>query len=65
MQVSDLTASNGGDCLELSEEVKKDLVLSLQDASAMDFAEGWMGNMVEQLFVQLSSLWSIDSSIPE
>jgi hypothetical protein len=31
----------------------------------MDFAEGWMGNMVEQLFVQLSSLWSIDSSIPE
>jgi hypothetical protein len=64
-QVSDLTASNGADCLELSEEVKKDLVLSLQDASAMDFAEGWMGNMVEQLFVQLSSLWSIDSSIPE
>ncbi|CAM6058832.1 unnamed protein product [Sphagnum tenellum] len=64
-QVSDLTASNGAYCLELSEEVKKDLVLSLQDASAMDFAEGWMGNMVEQLFVQLSSLWSIDSSIPE
>ncbi|CAK9220692.1 unnamed protein product [Sphagnum troendelagicum] len=57
-QVSDLTTSNGADSLGLSGEVRKDLLMSLQDASAMELAESWMSNTISQLIMQLSNVSS-------
>ncbi|CAM6036847.1 unnamed protein product [Sphagnum compactum] len=64
-QVSDLTRSNGADCLGLSAEVKKHLVSGLQDASTMNFSESWMASTAEQLALQLANAWSIDIGISE
>lgn len=63
--MSDLTRSNGADCLGLSAEVKKDLVSGLQDASTMKFSESWMASTAEQLALQLANAWSIDIGISE
>ena len=63
--MADLITSNGADCLELSEEVRRELVMALQDSTNMEFAEGWMGNTLAQLASQLSNAWLIDSGTVE
>lgn len=58
-QVSNMISESGLDCLELSLEAKKELLLCLQEASSMDLPGGWDGNTVDELFHQLANAWSI------
>lgn len=59
-QVSNMISESGLDCLELSLEAKKELLLCLQEASSMDLPGGWDGNTMDELFHQLANAWSID-----
>eukprot|EP01018_Ginkgo_biloba_P010378 Gb_31366 [translate_table: standard] len=59
-QVADMVAENGPDCLGLSLEAKKELLLSIQESSGMEFPEDWEGNTVDELLLQLASAWSIN-----
>jgi len=59
-QVSNMISESGLDCLELSLEAKKELLLCLQEASSMDLPGGWEGNTVDELFHQLANAWSIE-----
>lgn len=61
-QVSDMVASNSASSLELTEDMKKDLVMALQDASTSEYAESWIGAKVSQLSQQLANAWRDDSS---
>jgi hypothetical protein len=55
-----MISESGLDCLELSLEAKKELLLCLQEASSMDLPGGWEGNTVDELFHQLANAWSIE-----
>lgn len=59
-QVSNMISESGLNCLELSLEAKKELLLCLQEASSMDLPGGWDGNTVDELLHQLANAWSID-----
>lgn len=59
-QAADMVVNSGPDCLALSLDAKKELLLSLQDSASMDMPEGWLGNSVDQLLQQLANAWSID-----
>jgi hypothetical protein len=62
-QVSDMVASNSVNSLELTEDMKKDLVMALQDASTSEYAESWIGAKISQFSQQLANAWGDDSSI--
>lgn len=59
-QVVDMVVESGPDCLGISLEVKKELLLSLQESSVMELPEDWEGNTVDELLIQLASAWSIE-----
>eukprot|EP00249_Psilotum_nudum_P014118 c24677_g1_i1 orf=128-3100(+) len=59
-QVADMVIENGAECLGLSVEAKKELLFSLQEATAMDLPEGWGGNTVDELLEQLANVWPIE-----
>eukprot|EP01018_Ginkgo_biloba_P017670 Gb_29754 [translate_table: standard] len=59
-QVANMIAESEPDCLGLSLEAKKQLLLCLQEASSMDLPEGWEGDTVDELLQQLTNAWSID-----
>lgn len=52
---------NGPDALSISMEVKKELLLNLNEASTtIDPPEEWEGAAPDQLVLQLASSWEID-----
>ncbi|XP_010276037.1 PREDICTED: microtubule-associated protein TORTIFOLIA1-like [Nelumbo nucifera] len=60
-QLRDLVMENGPDVLGIPMEVKRELLLSLQEvSSAMDPPEDWEGATPDQLMLQLASAWGID-----
>lgn len=56
-QVSDLISSNGADCLGFSPDIKRDLVGSLEEASASKYPEKWIATALHELAVQLATAW--------
>ena len=56
--MSDLVSSKGPNALGLMGETKKDLVLALQEATSMDYAQRWMGAKFGELAEHLGTAWS-------
>lgn len=60
-QLVDLVMENGPDVFAIPFENKRDLLLSLHEASSkFDPPENWEGGMPDQLMLQLASAWEID-----
>ncbi|KAK9269496.1 hypothetical protein L1049_001271 [Liquidambar formosana] len=60
-QLVDVVMENGQDVLGIPMELKRELLLNLQEASsAMDPPEDWEGAAPDQLMLQLASAWRID-----
>jgi hypothetical protein len=61
VQLVEIVLENGPNVLSIPMEVKKELLLNLNDASStMDPPEEWEGVMPDQLMFQLASAWGID-----
>lgn len=61
MQLAEIVLEHGSEVLGIPMEVKKELLLNLNEASlAMDPPEDWEGAMPDQLLMQLASAWRID-----
>ncbi|XP_047336761.1 microtubule-associated protein TORTIFOLIA1-like [Impatiens glandulifera] len=59
-QLTDMVAENGPDVFGIPEEVKREVLVNLQEAaSTFDPPEDWEGAAPDQLFVQLASAWGI------
>ncbi|XP_037497157.1 microtubule-associated protein TORTIFOLIA1 isoform X2 [Jatropha curcas] len=60
-QLVEIVLENGPDALGIPMESKKELLLSLHEASmAMDPPEDWEGAPPDQLLIQLASAWGIE-----
>ncbi|KAM5585686.1 microtubule-associated protein TORTIFOLIA1-like [Rosa sericea] len=60
-QLVEIVLENGPDVLGIPNEVRKEIVLNLHEASvAMDPPEDWEGAMPDQLLLQLASTWGIN-----
>lgn len=60
-QLDDIIGENGADALDIPNEVKREILVNLQDAcSAMDPPEDWEGTPPDQLLLHLASAWGID-----
>lgn len=59
-QVADMVASNGPECLDLSLDSKKELLVALQETNSMGLPDGWLGSSIDELIQQLANAWSID-----
>ncbi|KAA8526961.1 hypothetical protein F0562_008810 [Nyssa sinensis] len=60
-QLVDIVAENGPDILGTPVEVKKELLLNLNEAaSTIDLPDDWEGATPDQLLLQLASSWGID-----
>ncbi|GLJ31123.1 hypothetical protein SUGI_0623200 [Cryptomeria japonica] len=59
-QLADMVVESDPDCLGLPLDVKKELLLGLQESSGMELPEDWEGNTVDEILLQLASAWSID-----
>eukprot|EP00250_Pteridium_aquilinum_P010068 c19132_g1_i1 orf=417-3251(-) len=59
-QVADMVTSNGPECLDISLDAKKELLLALQETTSMGLPDGWLGGSVDELIQQLANAWSID-----
>ena len=56
-----MVANNGPECfINLALDLKKELIMALQECSSMELPEGWIGNSIDELLHQLSSAWAID-----
>lgn len=59
-QLTDMVAENGPDVFGIPDEVKREVLVNLQDAaSTFDPPEDWEGAAPDQLLVQLASAWGI------
>ncbi|KAH7293818.1 hypothetical protein KP509_28G043900 [Ceratopteris richardii] len=58
-QVSDLVANNGGDCLGLSLDAKRNIVGSLEETSTLSLSEKWMAATIHELAVHLATAWGL------
>ncbi|OVA10560.1 hypothetical protein BVC80_8987g35 [Macleaya cordata] len=59
-QVADLVMESGPDVLGIPTEIKRELLLNLQEASSsIDPPEDWDGAMPDQLISQLASTWEL------
>ncbi|XP_058093537.1 microtubule-associated protein TORTIFOLIA1-like [Magnolia sinica] len=59
-QLTDLVMENGPDFLGIPIEIKRELLLSLHDATVVDPPEDWEGATADQLMLQLASAWGIN-----
>ncbi|KAK4363894.1 hypothetical protein RND71_015252 [Anisodus tanguticus] len=60
-QLLDIVIENGPEVVDLPMEVKKELLLNLNEiSSSVDMPEDWEGATPEQLLLQLASAWDID-----
>ncbi|KAL5972705.1 hypothetical protein ACLOJK_039510 [Asimina triloba] len=59
-QLADLIMENGSDFLAVPAEVKREILLSLHEATALDLPEDWDGATADQLMLQLASAWGIN-----
>ncbi|MCO5564593.1 hypothetical protein L7F22_018258 [Adiantum nelumboides] len=59
-QAADIMADNGSDCLDISLDAKKELLMALQETSSMALPDGWLGSSIDELLQQLALAWSID-----
>ncbi|ONK65487.1 uncharacterized protein A4U43_C07F37610 [Asparagus officinalis] len=59
-QLTELIMENGSDFLDFPLEVKKEILLSLNDVSVVDLPEDWEGATVDQILMQLASSWEIN-----
>lgn len=60
-QLVDVVMENGADVLGIPMEVKKEILLNLNEASStMDPPEDWEGAAPDQILLQLASAWGID-----
>lgn len=59
-QVADVIMEIGAECLAISVDVKKELLLSIQEAENMELPEGWLGNSVSDLLSILRQAWSME-----
>ncbi|KAG9159995.1 hypothetical protein Leryth_005735 [Lithospermum erythrorhizon] len=60
-QLIDITVENGLDALETPMEVKREILLNLNEAaSSIDPSEDWEGATPDQLMLQLAAAWEID-----
>ncbi|KAH9322396.1 hypothetical protein KI387_017035, partial [Taxus chinensis] len=53
-QVADMVVESDPDCLGLPLDVKKALLMSLQESLGMELPEDWEGNTVDELLLQLA-----------
>ena len=61
LQLVDIVMENGPDFMGIPMEVKKEILLNLNEASSTtDPPEDWEGAMPDQLLLQLASSWGID-----
>lgn len=61
LQLVDVVMENGPDIMGIPIEVKRELLLNLNEASATtDPPEDWEGATPDQLLLQLASAWGID-----
>ncbi|XP_068653049.1 TORTIFOLIA1-like protein 1 [Aristolochia californica] len=59
-QLSELVMENGADFLGIPLELKRELLMSLHEASTLEPPEDWEGVSAEQLMLHLASAWRID-----
>lgn len=59
-QVADMVAGSGPDCLDISMDAKKELLMALQESTSMGLPDGWLGSSIDELLQQLALAWSID-----
>ncbi|XP_010923928.1 microtubule-associated protein TORTIFOLIA1 [Elaeis guineensis] len=59
-QLTDLVIENGADVLSIPIEGKREILLSLHEASAMEPPEDWEGATPVQIMMQLASCWGIN-----
>ncbi|KAH0719708.1 hypothetical protein KY290_004623 [Solanum tuberosum] len=60
-QLLEIVIENGPEVVDLPMEVKKELLLNLNEiSSSVDLPEDWEGATPEQLLLQLASAWDID-----
>lgn len=60
-QLLEIVIENGLEVVDLPMEVKKELLLNLNEiSSSVDMPEDWEGATPEQLLLQLASAWDID-----
>ncbi|KAK4344518.1 hypothetical protein RND71_034694 [Anisodus tanguticus] len=60
-QLLDIVIEDGPEVVDLPMEVKKELLLNLNElSSSVDMPEDWEGATPEQLLLQLASAWDID-----
>ncbi|KAL2472982.1 Microtubule-associated protein TORTIFOLIA1 [Forsythia ovata] len=60
-QLVDIVMENGPDVLGIPMEVKREILLSLHEASSsVELPEDWEGETPDQLLLQLASAWEID-----
>ena len=60
LQLTDLVIENGADVLSIPIEGKREILLSLHEASAMEPPEDWEGATPVQIMMQLASCWGIN-----
>lgn len=60
-----MVINDGADCLEISEDVKKGLLLGLQDLISRGMLEECSGTNIEQLLQLLMDAWSFNSEFSE
>ncbi|WOL04894.1 hypothetical protein Cni_G13616 [Canna indica] len=59
-QFSDLVAENGADFLSIPLEWKREILLNLHEASALEPPEDWEGATPEQLMMHLALSWGLN-----
>ncbi|KAL6553413.1 hypothetical protein OROGR_007255 [Orobanche gracilis] len=60
-QFTDIVVENGPDVFGIPMEVRRDLLLNLNEASSsIELPEDWEGSPPDQLLIQLASAWEID-----
>nr|XP_009417228.1 PREDICTED: microtubule-associated protein SPIRAL2-like [Musa acuminata subsp. malaccensis] len=59
-QLSDLVVENGADFLRVPLEWKREILLNLHEASALELPEDWEGAAPDQLMMHLASAWGLN-----
>lgn len=60
-QLADIAMENGPDVLGIPMELKREMLLNLNEASSsLELPEDWEGSAPDQILVQLASAWEID-----
>eukprot|EP00250_Pteridium_aquilinum_P002056 c12265_g1_i1 orf=1180-4047(-) len=62
-QVADMVVNDGADCLEISEDAKKELLLGLQESMGTNMLDDCSGTSVEQVLQLLMDAWSFNSEL--